>query len=113
MSDEELTCAVWYVGRYGVDFDTCTDEAEAASVAAGLHNGDEAATILGVQFADGRLVKAEEWQAFADARKRSAAMWAEAAARPQPATRTIRDPFTGEALEVEVDEPDWLGDRRG
>ena len=108
MSTDELTCAVWYVGRYWIDYDACTDEADAASEAAALENSDDAPTILGVQFADGQTIKAEQWQAFIDARKRSAAMWAEASARPTPPMRTIHDPFTGEALEI-----DWLGDRRG
>lgn len=106
---EKQECAVWYDGRGGIDYDLCDDETEAASVAAGLYESDDAPTILGVQFADGRLVKADQWEAFTQAKKAQAAMWAEAYARPRPAMRTVRDPFTGEAVDVEADEPGWLG----
>lgn len=113
MSIDEPTCAVWYVSRYNIEYDLCSDEDEAAKTAAALYEADDTPTMLGVQFADGRLIKINEWPAFAEAVQARSAMWAEARDRPAPATRPARDPFTGAEVAIELTEPSWLGERRG
>lgn len=102
------TCALWYY-RYGPDYDLQDSEAEAARWAVVLEDGDEPALILGVQFADGRTIPADQWEALAEARTQARQ---EEANRPLPTpipTHTMRDPFRGEEVEVEDDSPSWVG----
>lgn len=103
-------CAVWYM-RYGsVGYELCDDEREAAGFAYELEDSGNG-SVTGVQFADGRVVKRDDWQALAsyeEELERSASERA-ANAPPPPPTRNIRDPFYGQSVSADVDDPDWLG----
>ena len=102
--------ALWYWRHGSIDYDLCDNEEDAASMA--VHMGDYGeASVEGVQFPDGRVVKIAKWPAFAEAvrqqRQREAEQRA-AAAVPRP-QRTITAPFGGRKIEIDADEPDWLG----
>jgi hypothetical protein len=102
-------CAVWYM-RYGASsYELCDDEAEAVSYAYGLESAEEG-YVSGLQFADGRLIKRDDWQALDDYEKeRLAAMRAAVPLSAPKPTRSIRDPFDGQTVDADVDEPSWLG----
>lgn len=111
MSDEPETCVVWYV-RYGTDLYEVFDDEESAAFWSVTTSDSGEASIYGVQFRDGRLIQIEDWAAFDaefrrrldDERKRSSL--APAARRP---TRTGLNPFNGRSVEVDAEEPDWVG----
>lgn len=114
MSEQE--CALWYRTRYGdLDYEIFGTEAETARHAAYMSNYSNGYPV-GVQFADGRTVRAADfaaWPAFKVAQEevraaeeRRAEAFRVDAERPK---RQIRDPFEGRALTVDADEPDWLG----
>jgi hypothetical protein len=95
-------------------FALCDTEAEAASLAVSLEDGEEC-VIMGVQYDDGRVIAREAWPVFlAEIDRREAERKARAAAYVPPAgprhvPRVIRDPFEHFTLEVHRDTPAWLG----
>lgn len=110
----ELTCALWYY-RYGhVAFDLCLDEDDAAHLAASIEEGydDNADTVLGVQFRDGRLLPIKDWPAVTEHRRQmrahADAARAQRAENPVP-SREARDPFTRQRVRVWSEDGDWIG----
>lgn len=110
--DPSDACAVWYENDYGmVDYELCDDESEAARLAAAF---DREGRALGVQFPDGRFVKATDWPVFQRERVEYAKRLADSAASYVPAaTRRTVDPFYGQAFTIELSEPEWLGGKQG
>jgi hypothetical protein len=107
MADYE--CAVWYM-RYGTAYyELWISEAQAVSYAYSLADSEEGA-VLGVQFADGRLIKREDWQALAEhEQERMRALYAQPSTPRPPPRRPTRDPFDGHQAHVDADDPGWLG----
>jgi hypothetical protein len=106
----EDSVAVWFLRYNRPDYDLMDDEDSAARLAVAIEEEGNG-SILGVQFADGRTHKADQWRALHDARRRSQEFWKERQANP-PAprpTRKARDPFMGKDLDIEISEPGWLG----
>ena len=110
MSDSEAASevALWYMRYMSPGYMICDDEEDAAGIGAAMTD-DGGASVLGVQFQDGRTIAREEWPAYAEAEKRRRQEEESRAQRKPPPMRGIRDPFGGRALEVEVGEPGWLG----
>jgi len=115
MTDEAKTseCAVWYMRHYSAYYELCEDEQQAVSYAYALVDAGEGA-VLGVQFADGRLVERDEWQALADYQNERYSAWRDSvraaeALPPPPPPRQVRDPFEGHEASVDAGDPDWLG----
>lgn len=106
---EVLNVAVWYMRHYSADFELCATEEEAARFAVVLRDEGMGA-LLGVQFSDGHLIPYRSWSFLDEVEERMCAEQAARAAQQAPArpTRTIRDPFQGEPVEVE-EAPSWLG----
>ena len=102
--------ALWYL-RYGrMDYEVYDSEAEAADVAVSMIEANTAAP-CGVQFPDGRAIEREEWPAFGEAEKRYEryqSAWLARKPEPKP-VRKITAPFGGGQIEVDADEPSWLG----
>lgn len=112
MTNEQ--CAVWYMHYGSARVVLFANEREAAGFAYELADSGSGA-VTGVQFADGRLVKRDDWQAlddYEDEVLRSASARA-ANAPPPPPTRKVRDPFDGQSVSVDADDPAWLGVRDG
>ena len=112
MSSETAQVALWYV-RYGhFDYDLHDSEDEAAGAAVAMIEANTAAP-CGVQFPDGRLIVREEWPAFAAAERQQQAWYAQAARRRReyksPPQRKVTAPFGGGEIEIDADEPSWLG----
>lgn len=103
--------AFWYMRHHAPGYDIADSEADAAEQAAFMAD-DERGVILGVQFPDGRTIAAADWEPYQAARRRLYAEMrkrvAERTAHPRP-TRRVLDPFRGQQITVEADEPDWLG----
>lgn len=108
----ENSVALWYVRYHQPDYDLHDSEREAAEAAVYMEDYGHGVA-LGVQFEDGRLIVAGEWPEMraayerlreAEARQREA--WA--AAEPRPVRKAV-DPFDGRLLEIDADEPAWLG----
>jgi hypothetical protein len=105
-------CAVWYM-RYGASsYELCEDEREAIHFAYALEDAENG-VVGGVQFADGRLIEREAWQALADYREQRYREWrateaSASSASPTP-TRQARDPFGGQSVSVDAGDPGWLG----
>ena len=114
IDSDENACVLWYRGPNGIDWDLCTDEQDAADLAAAYAYGDRPMEILGAQFPD-RTVPVAEWTAFRDAYSRR--VNGDASPEPQPVepVRHVADPFTGADVPVfETDAaPSWLGLPRG
>jgi hypothetical protein len=113
MSEPAYTCAVWYIDDHGqIDYELAQNESEAARLAAWA-DGD--GTALGLQRADGSTLPAATWQEFADEKRRQREAERERWENPPPPVpiRRALDPFRGRELDIEVTEPDWLGERRG
>lgn len=112
-AEDEYVVAVWLM-RYGSpDYELHESEEDAASYAASVTD-QGAGAVLGAQFADGRLIPVKHWKAYhTEGRRRREAegrQRAEYAVQPPRPTRGIRDPFEHRQLEVEADEPAWLGE---
>jgi hypothetical protein len=112
MTGPEHTCALWFSRYYNIDYQLFATEEEAARFSVHMHEDAQGVT-LGVQFADGRTVKVEDW-AFRDEVEQR--MWREGteraarqAALPPRPFRKAHDPFAGEPIEIELSEPAWLG----
>lgn len=109
MSEPVYTYAVWYIDDRGqIDYELAETEEEAAKHAAWA-DGD--GTVLGLQRADGSIVPAAEWRAFAEAKRRMREREQERRDNPPPPvpTRRAKDPFMGRSIDIETAEPDWLG----
>lgn len=107
---DEYTCAVWYMRYFNAYYELCDTEEEAARYAVFLRD-DGGGSVMGVQFADGRTIPRSEWALMDEVEEQMHAEEAAQAAQQPPArpVRTVRDPFQGEPVAVEVDEPAWLG----
>ena len=110
---EQYTCAVWYVNEPGLlGYELCTDDTAAARRAVYMYDLGEC-DILGVQFADGRVLRRDEWPAY-QAAANEARCRAAFQAPPRP-VRRIRSPISWaayrdeEIIEVDAGEPLWLG----
>ncbi len=101
-------CALWYWRYHSPSYELCEDEAEAASMAVSIEDADDG-SVVGVQFPDGRIVKVGDWDAYRAEEERRSREWRSRSAVPPTPTRTIREPFTGQTLTVDTDEPPWLG----
>lgn len=104
--------ALWYRRYHHMSYEICGSEEEAADRAVAMLDAETAAP-EGIQFPDGRLVGVDNWPAYDEAEIRR--MQADAAAvramRPVSPGRKIIAPFDGGEIEVDVDAPEWLGDR--
>ncbi|HEY9371467.1 hypothetical protein [Streptomyces sp.] len=112
---DTATCALWWWHRGNAGFSLYDTEEDAAQDALYMEDSGEAA-VVGVQFADGRIIKADDWPALAVARVEYERRWQERskvlAAKPPPIMRTITEPFGGATVKAEAGEiPDWLGGR--
>jgi hypothetical protein len=105
----ESEYAVWYEVWGSPDFDLEDSETEAANLAVTIEESDRAGVIEGVQLKDGRLIPAAEWLALSEARDRRKARWRERQNQPPRPTRTTKDPFSGKSLNVDLEDPDWVG----
>lgn len=108
----EDTCAVW-IWRYGrPDYELADSEEEAARIAVSIEDAESGA-IAGVQFSDGRVIRSEEWAAFKAESDRRFKEWreqvAQAPAVPPTPKRMVQFPFGSDKVEIEADEPGWLG----
>lgn len=112
MSDDQRV-AVWMDHYHAPYAEVCDTEQRAADFAAAVESNGES-SVAGVQFPDGRLVHAERWAAFAEARERLLAAQKlrdeEFAANPPP-VREVEAPFGLGTAVVSPDDPDWLGVR--
>lgn len=111
MNAEPMECAIWFLDGRRVDYALEDSEADAADYAVAMEDGDYPTTLIGVQFADGRLVRAEDWRALADARRRRRQREQERRDNPPPPIPTRRgfDPFDGKPIDIELDSPRWVG----
>lgn len=103
-------CALWYWRYQVVYYEICGSEADAARFAVATEEHGDGVPI-GVQFPDGRTVRVNDWPAYDEAQR---TFWAvddasAEAARAERPTRQITDPFKGQQLAVDADEPSWLG----
>jgi hypothetical protein len=104
--------ALWLMRYHSPDYLLCDDEAEAASTALAIEDQGSGVP-LGVQFPDGSTIKVDEWPVYAAAKQRQReaerqerANWQ---AAPRPPMREARDPFRGQPVRIELEEPAWLG----
>lgn len=106
-------CAVWYFRYYQIYYEVCDSEREAANYAVGLVEWENGSPQC-VQFPDGRVLSMGDWPAYAEAERRMLEAEKERAARlasapPRP-TRKVKAPFgDGRQVEVDADDPAWLG----
>jgi hypothetical protein len=101
-------CAVWFAAPGGAQYELFGDERDAAIDAAAMALHGET-MVLGLQCADGRVVAADDWQAFIAEQDRMIAAERAAPVPERSPTRKVADPFRGSAVEVDVDAPAWLG----
>ena len=99
-SDSTPQVALWFWRRYLMDF----------SAAWYLREYGEGVPV-GVQLADGCTLRVEEWPAFAEYLRKEEEAESERRAKPYVPRpkRTVLDPFEGQTVELDVDEPAWLG----
>lgn len=110
MTEATDACALWYERWHQTRYDLFDSEQGAADYAVYLTEEGEGQP-LGVQFADGRTLKVDDWPAYAARKQRWEENERADAARvvePRP-TRKVRDPFTDAVVDVEVSAPGWLG----
>lgn len=102
--------ALWYARHHSPGYGLCDSEEEAAELGAGMADSG-GASVLGVQFADGRTIERDSWPAFEAAQERFRQAEQEARDKPRPAVpeREALDPFGGRMLRIRVSEPAWLG----
>jgi hypothetical protein len=103
-------CALWWFSFGATHFSLHDDEDDAAEMAVAVENGDECGHVYGVQFSDGRLVRATGWEALHRERvssdARSARVVQELRANPL-AKCILRDPFNGGEFTVTSTSPNW------
>lgn len=115
-----MTVALWTIYRYSPSYEFYDDEAEAAVMAVAMQedNLGEYGVVMGVQYEDGRALGREDWPAYqAELERRRAEDATRAAAaasqprKPAPPQRVIKDPFCGYEMDIDINEPGWLGKR--
>lgn len=107
-----MTVALWFWRHYSITYDIYDNERAAADAAVYLEEY-ESGVPIGIQFSDGRTVRVEDWPEYAEAdARREARIEADrtkrAVAPPRPARRVL-DPFEGQSVVVDGDDPSWLG----
>ncbi len=110
--DPDRQCVVWSSRFSGTYYHLYDDEEEAAGVAAAISD-DGSASILGVQFADGRAVPVDEWAAYREAQDRrdreDADRLAAENARPRVPLMVARCPFGARSAPVWLDkDAEWF-----
>ena len=104
--------ALWWVRYSEPDYEICGTEREAAERAWGIQDSGEA-SVLGIQYPDGRLTEADDWllleQVTAEFNADITRAAAEAATRPPKPKRLVRDPFGNRPFYTDPGEPEWLG----
>ena len=108
-------CAVWY-HRYGsIYVELHDDEQSAARWAVDLAESEEGA-VRGVQYADGRFVDRESWDAHKQEEQRRWDQLSEEMAEewrnppPRPAKRPVQTPWdTTKTVEILASSPPWVG----
>lgn len=108
--DQPATIAVWYLHHGSPDYWDEPTEQEAADTAAriDLYTDD---TVLGAQFADGRLVTPGNWPAYQQATLKTRQRRDEQE-QVRPETRPTRRalaPFVNTTVIIDADEPAWIG----
>lgn len=93
-------CALWYWRYHSPHYEIHDSEEEAAASALEMTDKAEGWPD-GVQFADGRTVRLDDWPAYREAQARRD--------KASPPSRKIKHPFDGQTLTVDADEPEWLG----
>lgn len=103
-----MECAVWFMRHGSPDYELCDNEHDAAGFV--YYMAESGSGVLsGIQFADGRIIKADDWdgpERYAEELDR------DKAARPPsppPETRTVHDPFSRQDAEVFTKDPSWVG----
>jgi hypothetical protein len=106
-------CALWYQwGGRPIEFELADSEEAAARRAVSIDDCDWPCDLLGVQFADGRIIEAENWPAFDEARRREDERYRQInEARPPDTTpkRAVADPFDGQTVMIDASAPSWVG----
>lgn len=103
-----MKCVLWYMHYHSAAYELFETEREAAEFASFLFEaGDGAPT--GVQFEDGRLIPIKDWDTYKTCQDEAVTASKSAALEPLTPTRKVRDPFEGQTVNVEVDEPRWIG----
>lgn len=100
--------ALWYWRYKSIDYSIWDSEEEAAGIAAAMTDDGEA-SIAGIQFPDGRLTGRDEWPAYAAALERRWRADQERIEKEPRPRRKITAPFGGGTIDIEADEPSWLG----
>ncbi len=112
--DVVWTCALWYYRDHTLTYDLYDDERDAAGQAQWMRAHCEGVPV-GVQFADGRTILAENWPELAADEERARLAEAKrkaerATAPPPPPPRFRHDPFgSGDMVTVDADDPEWVG----
>ena len=106
MSTSEV--ALWYWRYHSIDYSMEDSEEKATGIAAAMTDGG-GASVAGIQFPDGRLIARDEWPAYAAAVQRREDAWAQRAEEKPRPQRKITAPFGGGTMEIDADEPAWLG----
>lgn len=101
----EFTCALWYWRRFAIEYELFETEREAADYALYLIDYAEGVP-QGVQFSDGRLIQFDRWDAYGDALEEQRRRVKE---KNRLKMKTIKCPFTRSPVNVEFNEPEWLG----
>lgn len=107
-SPDEPACVLW-MEHCRVDCEFFATEDAAARAAAEIRSGDYPVDILGIQFADGTIIRSDIWPAYRQAvtaQYERARQQMDRATRP---TREVRDPFLARWVRVDADAPDWVG----
>lgn len=107
----EPTCAVWYVRWGHTHYDLCGSEEDAAWEA--YYTESRGDHVLGVQFADGRLVKRDDWEAYQHCWEEGEQRQESTEPTPAPPKRSVADPFKHASVSIPVDAPAWLGQEAG
>ena len=104
--------ALWYWWYHSMEYAVWDDEEEAAGIAAAMED-DGGGVPAGVQFPDGRLIPAAEWEALKAAREAREAAYSAYVPPPPSTRRKVKAPFGGGVIEIGKDEPAWIGVREG
>lgn len=100
--------ALWYWRYYSMRYDIWDSEEEAAGIGAAME-ADGGGVVAGVQFPDGRLIRAGEWNALEAARQRRERAERGYVPPELPPQRKIKAPFDGGMIDIDAGEPSWLG----
>jgi hypothetical protein len=104
-----MTVALWFWRFHSITYDIYDSESGAADAAVYLEEY-ESGVPIGIQFSDGRTVRVEDWPEYVEAdARREARIEAKRAVTPPCPTRRVLDPFEGQSVVVDGDDPSWLG----